>query len=78
MQAGKAEKQPPPTQLVTLLMQTPQLYARNTVRSVCCCIVWPKSCWTLRSSWVSDRHDTYVHIVQLLGVLLGDQPVTIH
>jgi hypothetical protein len=31
MQAGKAEKQPPPTQLVTLLMQTPQLYARNAV-----------------------------------------------
>jgi hypothetical protein len=27
MQAGKADKQPPPTQLVTLLMQTPQLYA---------------------------------------------------
>jgi hypothetical protein len=33
MQAGKAEKQPPPTQLVTLLMQTPQLYARNAVRT---------------------------------------------
>jgi hypothetical protein len=29
MQAGK----PLPTQLVTLLMQTPQLYARNTVRT---------------------------------------------
>jgi hypothetical protein len=33
MQAGKADKQPPPTQLVTLLMQTPQLYARNAVRT---------------------------------------------
>jgi hypothetical protein len=35
MQAGKAEKQPPPppTQLVTQLMQTPQLYARNAVRT---------------------------------------------
>jgi hypothetical protein len=33
MQAGKAEKQPPPTQLVTLLMQTPQLYACNAVRT---------------------------------------------
>jgi hypothetical protein len=28
-----AWKQPPPTQLVTLLMQTPQLYARNAVRT---------------------------------------------
>jgi hypothetical protein len=36
MQAGKADldKQPPPTQLVTLLMQTPQLYARNAVRTI--------------------------------------------
>jgi hypothetical protein len=33
MQAGKADKQPPRTQLVTLLMQTPQLYARNAART---------------------------------------------
>jgi hypothetical protein len=37
MQARKlyAEQRnnPPPTQLVTLLMQTPQLYARNAVRT---------------------------------------------
>jgi hypothetical protein len=34
MQAGKAENPPtPPTQLVTLLMQTLQLYARNAVRT---------------------------------------------
>jgi hypothetical protein len=29
MQAGKADEKNLPTQLVTLLMQTPQLYARN-------------------------------------------------
>jgi hypothetical protein len=33
MQAGKADKQPPPRQLATLLMQTLQLYARNAVRT---------------------------------------------
>jgi hypothetical protein len=34
MQAGKADKEPPPTHLVTLPMQTPQLYARNAVRTI--------------------------------------------
>jgi hypothetical protein len=33
MQAGIQRNNPPPTQLVTLLMQTPQLYARNAVRT---------------------------------------------
>jgi hypothetical protein len=53
MQASKAAQHPPVKQLVTLLMQTPQLYSRTTVcttvRRCCCCC-----CFMLQASSIEE------------------------